>query len=399
MLTYFIHTVLLPLLPCMLGLLFNSCCCQGCIFIGLDFVSGAVSDNFTTVSGSWSIGSGVLSTSSSDAELSGLVANPNGDANTRVTCTVNIATSGDTAGIILDRQDANNYWFGEVKFGTGAYIRIYQRSGGTNTQIVSQSFTMGTGSRTVCASILQGNFVLTCGGRSLSAPGSFTNPGWGIRTGTLTGTVAFDDLSVATTSGECADEACKPDCSACMTSTGPPTILVTFPPGQLAQGFGGGPGHEWCSQADCDSVAGMYYLPPVSQAQNDSNTNNCGGTGACCPWGMCELRQCSIQPTSTYLAGWQVSIRQFISTSPPYFETLGHYYLDVHYVAGGQILNNVFCGGTPNDSSLWFKKDYGTSLPDCLSLSNEVIPGYGASNGHECTYVNFATLNVEVTSL
>jgi hypothetical protein len=190
------------------------CCETTCQFFSDDFAVDDLATNYTSVSGSWAISSGNLHTASSSAVLTGSTANPNSNANTKVSVTVNIATSGDIARIILNYQNSSNYWFAELKAGTGAYLRIYQRSGGSNTQKATVSITLANGG-VLCASILNGTQIVTSilddvnAKQSLVADGTFTQTGYGLGTGTLSGSVTFDSLSVGITSSDC------PACEGC----------------------------------------------------------------------------------------------------------------------------------------------------------------------------------------
>ncbi len=289
---------LLPLFP-FLGMLWSPCCCgPGCSFFTDDFAVDDLATNYTSVSGSWSIGSGVLSIASSNAVLTGNTANPNSDSNTKISITVNIATSGDTARIILDYQNSSNYWFAEVKAGTGAYLRIYQRSGGTNTLMRDcGSFTRATGTFTFCASIYSGEMRTTVGSYTVKHSATFTQTGYGLGTGTLTGTVTFDDLAVTITSADCSPctdvggcvGGVDGNCNGCINGTTPGTMRVHFRAGTLSnQGcgtcttlngtdvdcpqFAGGTGINCSYRNTSVSLCGRTYVVEVTTAVSGSDT-------------------------------------------------------------------------------------------------------------------------------
>ncbi len=218
---------LLPLFP-FLGMLWSPCCCTNCQFFSDDFAVDDLATNYTSVSGSWAISGGNLHTTSSSAVLTGSTANPNSDANTKVSVTANIGTNGDAARIILNYQNSSNYWFAEVIAGSSPSLKIYQRSGGTNTQkAYCTSFTQAAASNfTFCASIEDSNliraYVNGTGTYSVSTGGSFSQTGYGLGTGTLAGTVTFDNLTVTTTSGTAPCVPCTTggSCNPCTACSG-----------------------------------------------------------------------------------------------------------------------------------------------------------------------------------
>ncbi len=239
---------LLPLFP-FLAMLWSPCCCStGCTFFSDDFAVDDLATAYTSVSGSWAISSGNLHTASSSAVLTGNTANPNSDSNTKISVTVNIATDGDTARIILDYQNSSNYWFAEVKAGTGAYLKIIQRSGGANTDKATASITLATGSFGFCASIVNGSIFTASidGVTSLGFTDTFTQTGWGLGTGTLGGTVTFDDLSVGIAGTGC------PPCSLCTA------CIDSIVPGQIKAVIAGMVNNT-CTT--CATYNGTFYLP------------------------------------------------------------------------------------------------------------------------------------------
>lgn len=226
---HFLTLYLLPLFP-FLGILWSPCCCVNCQFFTDNFAVDDLATNYTSVSGSWSIGSGVLSTSSSNAILTGNTANPSGDALTAITVDLTMATTGDIARIYLD---GTTYYI-QIKVGTGAYIRIYTGA----TQLAEVLITRATGTFTVCASVS----TLADGSKAIrgriasdtaNAPMSGTNTGWGLGTGTIAGTVQFDNLVVSITSADCAPcnagsvASTQANCSSYSAGGGGTTLKIT----------------------------------------------------------------------------------------------------------------------------------------------------------------------------
>lgn len=259
-----------------LALLWGGCCCESCEFFSDDFTRADSDDpgDYTEVSGDWDISSNTLVTSSSNAVLLADAQHPAGEANIKVQVTINIASDGDTARIILNYTDSDNYWFGEIKAGTGSYIKIFQRSAGSNTQKATLSAAFPTSTNiALCASIRNStNLTFTAVPifRSISATGSFTSDQWGLGTGTATGTRTWTELYASKTNDEC--PACRANCIYCTNSEGPPLWrhVVT------------GVANQTCS--DCANLEGTFYVP--YQDNNCTWANQtvdpisiCSGTG------------------------------------------------------------------------------------------------------------------------
>ncbi len=296
MLWHFITTVLLPCFP-FLGMLWSPCCCGGgCQFFSDDFAVDDLATNYTSVSGSWAISGGNLHTASSSAVLTGSTANPNSDSNTKVSVTVNIATDGDTARIILNYQNSSNYWFAEVKAGSGAYLRIYQRSGGSNTQKATNSISLAISTPiTFCAAIVNGSVIVTSyddGSNFGSAgfDGTFSNTGWGLGTGTLAGTVTFDDLSVLVTGTAGTDTcpACAVQCSGghCTGDLSVAAYKIVI------SGWANG------TCTDCANQDGTYYVP--------------AGSGGCSGSSNAIITLCAFSPT-TLTTTWNFTAGNFLN--------------------------------------------------------------------------------------
>lgn len=364
MLWHFIHDFLLPLLSCpfVWGMLWSPCCCgASCTFFSDDFSVDDLATNYTSVSGSWSIGSGVLSTSSSTAILTGSTANPNGDSNTNVTVTVNIATSGDTARIILDYQNSSNYWYAEFKSGTGAYLKIFQRSGGADYEMVNCTGITGhgTGTYRFCASIYNGTFRAEIDGSprySIDFSSTFSQTGWGLGTGTLTGTVTFDNLVAAITSADCspcANPGCPsvsigPDCTNCSgTGTTPLNITCHIPAGTFSNS-----GCSFCTDVNNTDVA-------------------CSEFGHGCEWAYPIVGTDDIGCGSL---GFSVDIQ-------------------LNKIGSNYKIQIAIAFGTSGATAIHWEKDLGTSKPDCMAFSSLEIPFKDDTNS-DCN----ASTSVYITS-
>jgi hypothetical protein len=246
-----------------LVLLWGGCCCEpGCEFFSDDFTradSDTIGNGWTEEAGDGDIVGNKLSTASSNAVFVQDAEHPDGAPNVKVSMTVNIATSGDTARIYLDRVDANNYWFAEVKAGSGAYIRIYQVSGGGSpTQKASRNITQSTSQDfTFCASIQDGVTILASRTNVSTTDsvafgdeeGPFSSPQIAIGTGSVSGTVVFDDVEISVTSEDC--PACQHavvSCGTCIDGNAPRQYEVTF------SGLTNG------SCSDCSFLNGTFVL-------------------------------------------------------------------------------------------------------------------------------------------
>ncbi len=318
------------------------CCGTGCTFFSDDFAVDDLATNYTSVSGSWAISGGNLHTASSSAVLTGSTANPNSDPNTKISVTVNIATNGDTARIILARVDANNYCYAEVKAGTVAYLKIFQVAGGGAAieEVSCSGFSRATGTFSFCASIYNGIMRANVGSDAVTFAATFTGTGWGLGTGTLiTGTVTFDDLTANITSASCAEcggSSCgsaSGDCNGCVAGTVPGVMRVHFRAGTM--------GNQGCGT--CTSLNGTDV----------DCTQIAGGIGVNC----------------TYHAVFSLCSRTYV--------------LEVNTAVSGSdtILTVTLSAATQAFS--WFQTYAGTTTVDCGFVSEEVP--VGTDSGSDCT--------------
>jgi hypothetical protein len=252
--------------PLMLFMLMNGgCCCSpGCEFFSDDFNRANSDDpgDYTEVSGDWDIASNKLSTASSSGVLIGDTPHPDGEPNIKVSVTVNIATSGDRARIILNYVDSDNYWYAEARTGGSAYLRIYQRSGGVDTQMATKSITLSAGvDFTLCFSLQ--NYVnfsaeidsTRCVARGATAMA--TSDQWGLGTGAGTGTRTFENLSVGIISTDCPRCQCAPSCSTCTVL--PDYVVLTIADGSIEQNTNAD--CQSCTEAECQAAfEGVFIL-------------------------------------------------------------------------------------------------------------------------------------------
>lgn len=154
----------------------------------------------SVVSGSWSgAGTSSLSTSSS----AGVVVTT-GQAKvtaTAIQASATITPTNVTEGgrVILGYIDANNYHFVELRKGsTDGDLRIFQRSGGVDTQLGTTTTVTGytSGSKKLCACYYNGTLFAIVGAFVASAAATITaaSSKAGVGTGSLTASVTFDNF-------------------------------------------------------------------------------------------------------------------------------------------------------------------------------------------------------------
>lgn len=215
-------TIWLALSSCPLAL--TSCCC-GCNYFTDNFSTDNLATDYTTVSGSWSVSGGKITTSSSNALV---LVNSTSISNHHLhTVTPTLTAVGDTSKVIAGYQDADNYLFAELTRGaSNTTAKFYKRVAGVETQ-VGTARTLNTSAPTV---------TFCCGDNKtliiFSWPGGFgtlscrissttvfsTGNRVGIGTGTVVSDVSFDSLTFAKHQFDNPDcSVCAPNCTVCGT--------------------------------------------------------------------------------------------------------------------------------------------------------------------------------------
>jgi hypothetical protein len=248
----------------------QTCCC-GCIYFSDKFAVDNLATDYTTVSGTWAVGAGKLTTSSGNALL---LTNATSVSNHgSMGATVTLGVDGDVAIVLVSYLDANNYVFVELTQGaTTLTARLYQRSGGSNTQLGftalgtntpgSEFATMPPGtafSVIVCA----GNTTTTVSVNGFCIAGRNADYSRGNRagvgTGSVTGSVTFDNISFLKVPAD--DPVCGQCCFNCAGNcdlgTFPTTVELTV---NGITGFFG-----ICSDADCNFYNHTYILDRIEQ--------------------------------------------------------------------------------------------------------------------------------------
>jgi hypothetical protein len=235
----------------------GGCHCQEaetCEIFSDDFSTDDLEENWTQVSGSWSIGSGILTTASSNAILIGNATlsefEPHG-----VECDVNIGNynSGKKARILWDYQDADNYNYAEFWYNSSdlycIYVKIVRRASGSETTIGSQylftdSYPTGSYALAAVKICIESNMVAasakTAGGQWSTLTKWFSVATNTVRCGVGTaGTVGayFDNYTLKRLNAN--GTLCLGcfSCAYCAASTQPNAYLMTIEGVVCAQGY------------------------------------------------------------------------------------------------------------------------------------------------------------------
>ncbi len=211
------------------------CCC--CVLYTDDFSVNNLASDYTSVSGAWAVAAGVLTTGNASGVLVLNTALPAGSTSVYVKVKVKCSNTGSAARIIIDYVDSSNYWFVELQPGaTNGTIKIFQRSGGTNT--VKSNVALGGFQANelwtviVCFDYVKAAILVNTlddtgtrgGGVSFSTSFTIAATQVGLGTGTNTGTVTFDDLSVERHwDDNTGCNKCYTPCVQCVPTIVPPT--------------------------------------------------------------------------------------------------------------------------------------------------------------------------------
>lgn len=214
----------------------QSCCCS--IFTD-DFNRADDTDlgaDWSEVSGSWSITSNTLRTTSTSA----VCVHDTGEGSARLRASVSLrGGTGDFLRVIFGYVDSSNYWFAEVKIGTSSAGRldIYQRSSGTNTLKVSRTtISIAADTWHSCSVCYTTDGVISAalypgggGLHTVAFPASLsTEDIVGVGTGsTASSSVQFDDFTASRVGDNCPE--CPSPCLGCTDDEGPPAWDITLP--------------------------------------------------------------------------------------------------------------------------------------------------------------------------
>lgn len=226
--------VFLPLLgmvPC------PDCCPAECDILNDPFTTDNLATDWDDRAGTWTVGSGTLNTTSASALIVTTAETPTASISTYATATITCATTSDIGRLIVAYEDDDNYWFCEIQPGaSNGTFKMFQRSGGTNTQRGSTRTVTGFSAgdtATVCIGYTHGAMrsnALHAGaniGNSYTTSVTTQNTQGGCGTGAGSSDVKFDDFIFGLSKGD--DTTCRyctPPLNCCSNHTPPPRMQI-----------------------------------------------------------------------------------------------------------------------------------------------------------------------------
>lgn len=262
-------------------------CCDGnCTIFTDDFSTDRTGTDYTTIAGSWSVDSGVLSTSSASALILSDTAYDGAATGVHTTAIITLPATSDKGRMYFGYVDSNTHWYLEVSPGAGIFgspvngtLKLFEVSGGTPTQRGStqtvESYTLSEPLR-VCASFGDGYVEVSAQQTgavafiSHTATPTAASTKCGLGTGSGTTSATLDDFFIYENrldDGTCRE--CSPDCGRFCTDGMPTTIEVTLPT------FGD-------DQCDCDDLLSGNTFVLTKQTDghgNDTLGDPSGNTG------------------------------------------------------------------------------------------------------------------------
>jgi hypothetical protein len=289
------HGILRPDATRGMGRRGRSCYCESCTIFADDYAADDLAANWTAQSGSWAIGSGVLSTSSSNAILTANLdetAWSGGEFHPHIIQVLLKASTGNRSRIIFSYDaDAATYNYVEVYWnGAASYVYLKKSDGTTIATSGSQNFTNGT-SYTFKACVFASSSIVTSGNMTISGTVASATTATGLGTGSVSSTIEFDLFYLKKHYNE--DHNCE-SCSLCTDCSPRPTqaqiviadcTSVTYFASPLPAEVNG---TFILDRADClaDSWCRFIYLfsPALSQTNGKYIYGWCVATGATYPF-------------------------------------------------------------------------------------------------------------------
>jgi hypothetical protein len=292
-------------MPLALGFVSMCCCTVDCNIFADAFGTDNLATNYDTRAGTWSVSSGVLSTSSSNALLIANAAAPSNAG--KFTIRVSSSTSGQEIRIVGAYVDDDNYLFGKITFGAfpaTTTVGLWKRDAGVETQLGVNGTVSGLFASTLYTAVIcwgSDRSSITFNGMTRSHK-SYVPAGdqAGVGSGSLSGSLTFDDLDY---DKHLDDGATCPACTsyslcgsatvgACEDGSQPVTGTVVLT--NLANGT--------CSS--CSSYDGTYVISATA-------TQQCIGsldfTNAACVVGTHNVRYLWSAPT-TLTVDWAAAL-------------------------------------------------------------------------------------------
>jgi hypothetical protein len=111
------------------------CCGDPCIYFQDDYSVDNLATDYDNRSGSWAVSLDLLITTSTDALIVANTEVPTGVSAVFAETQMSFTATTATGRLVIAYVDDDNYWFAEVQAGaTDGTLKLYERSGGTNTQ-------------------------------------------------------------------------------------------------------------------------------------------------------------------------------------------------------------------------------------------------------------------------
>lgn len=197
-----LSSLLLPVVPLFF---FPGCVCctppDPCALFSDDFAVDNLATDWDDRSGTWAVSAGLLTSTSTDALIVSTTAVP-ADA-TAVYSEVSMSFTATTATgrLVIAYIDDDNYWFAELQAGASdGTLKLYERSGGTNTQRGSTATVTGlqvNETMEVSLCYADGEFIASASGIFIEYTSTVTigETQCGVGTGGGAGTRSFDDFA------------------------------------------------------------------------------------------------------------------------------------------------------------------------------------------------------------
>lgn len=196
-----------------------------------DFITDIIG-HWNTISGTFTVGGGVMTTTSSGAVRLLASESPTGHGRFRAEVKLSAAGASNTVSIFGAYEDSSNYLELRVNInGASSTTKFISRSGGSNTELRSVTLPLNADQFYTLTLCWNGQYAIATGAGLLwtaTYTGEGTLAGVGASPGAATATFDSVDYSrIRTDNSEC--EACYGfDCGVCETGEAPPAVSVVI---------------------------------------------------------------------------------------------------------------------------------------------------------------------------
>jgi|GEM_PF-5677049 len=357
------------------------CCCESCTIFEDDFSTDDLADKWTDQSGTWSIGSGVLSTSSSNAVLTCDTTYPGGGFHNHVVQVSLKASTGDRSRIIFSYDSSDSsYNYVEVYWnGASSYIYIKTSAGVTAATSGEEDFTDGnTYVFKICITSTSATIEVASACVVIGSIDS-TTTNVGVGTGATSNALLFDSFLYSRHVSEM--DGC-PDCSQpCQYCNGNQSAEISVSISGVTDYGTGYPSH--CDTPCCESAMNGTF---IFKMECEECSVYDSFSGVCC---SCDEGESSHTGFNLY---W--CYNEFSANNCFYGGQLGHYYFVLS-------LATMIChtqATSPLCAMSYFAYDFGTDKPDCNALYTEKTLSLVRScdDGYACCVCDFSSAVVKV---